>query len=285
VLVGGLPARSAARRVAADESISVRGEGPRFVSRGGEKLAAALDHFDVGVTDRSALDAGASTGGFTDCLLQAGGAHVVAVDVGRGQLAWSLRTNPHVTVLERTNVRHLTPDDIGGRVDLCTADLSFISLTVCAPALVRCVTADADLVLLVKPQFEAGRRESEEAGAVIGVVERNDAALAGGEQRCSQCDLDSVGTGDPELRGPRQTLSKLRGDRGVRKIAERMCDGSRGDRRHHARVPMTESGNAEAAGQVEIFASVRVPDAAALGPGPDQAPLRPISRPSVSAAM
>jgi len=133
--------------------------------------------------------------------------------------------------------------------------------------------------------FEAGRRESEEAGAVIGVVERNDAALAGGEQRCSQCDLDSVGTGDPELRGPRQTLSKLRGDRGVRKIAERMCDGSRGDRRHHVRIAMTESGNAEAAGQVEILAPVRVPDAAALGPGPDQAPLRPISRPSVSAAM
>ncbi len=93
------------------------------MSRGGEKLAAAVDHFDVDVTDRRALDAGASTGGFTDCLLQAGAAHVVAADVGRGQLAWSLRTDPRVTVLERTNVRHLTPDDIGGRVDLCTADL------------------------------------------------------------------------------------------------------------------------------------------------------------------
>ncbi len=166
VLVGGLPARSAARRVAADESIRVSGEGPRFVSRGGEKLAAALDHFDVDVTDRRALDAGASTGGFTDCLLQAGAAHVVAVDVGRGQLAWSLRTDPRVTVLERTNVRHLTPDDIGGRVDLCTADLSFISLTVCAPALARCVTPDADLVLLVKPQFEAGRRDVGKGGVV-----------------------------------------------------------------------------------------------------------------------
>jgi 23S rRNA (cytidine1920-2'-O)/16S rRNA (cytidine1409-2'-O)-methyltransferase len=167
VLVGGLPARSAARRVAAEEPISISGEGPRFVSRGGEKLAAAIDHFGVDVTDRNALDAGASTGGFTDCLLQAGAAHVVAVDVGRGQLAWSLRTDPRVTVLERTNVRHLTPDDIGGRVDLCTADLSFISLTVCAPALARCVTADADLVLLVKPQFEAGRAEASRGRGVI----------------------------------------------------------------------------------------------------------------------
>jgi 23S rRNA (cytidine1920-2'-O)/16S rRNA (cytidine1409-2'-O)-methyltransferase len=166
VLVGGLPARSAARRVAADESIRVSGEAPSFVSRGGEKLAAALDHFDVDVTDRRALDAGASTGGFTDCLLQAGAAHVVAVDVGRGQLAWSVRMDPRVTVLERTNVRHLTPDDIGGLVDLCTADLSFISLTVCAPALARCVTPDGDLVLLVKPQFEAGRGAVGKGGVV-----------------------------------------------------------------------------------------------------------------------
>jgi 23S rRNA (cytidine1920-2'-O)/16S rRNA (cytidine1409-2'-O)-methyltransferase len=166
VLVGGLPARSAARRVTADEPIRVSGDGPRFVSRGGKKLAAALDHFDVDVTDRSALDAGASTGGFTDCLLQAGAAHVAAVDVGRGQLAWSLRTDPRVTVLERTNVRHLTPNDLGGQVDLCTADLSFISLTVCAPAFARCVTADADLVLLVKPQFEAGRRDVGKGGVI-----------------------------------------------------------------------------------------------------------------------
>ncbi|HEY4397561.1 MAG TPA: TlyA family RNA methyltransferase, partial [Acidimicrobiia bacterium] len=129
-------------------------------------LAAALDAFHVEVTGRRALDAGASTGGFTYCLLQAGASHVVAVDVGRGQLAWSLRTDSRVTVVERTNVRNLTPEDIGGRVDLCTADLSFISLTVCAPALARCVTADADLVLLVKPQFEAGRGDVGKGGVV-----------------------------------------------------------------------------------------------------------------------
>jgi 23S rRNA (cytidine1920-2'-O)/16S rRNA (cytidine1409-2'-O)-methyltransferase len=166
VLVGGLPARSAARRVTADERISVRGDGPRFVSRGGEKLQAALEHLTVLVAGRRALDAGASTGGFTDCLLQAGAAHVVAVDVGQGQLAWSLRTDPRVTVFERTNVRHLVAADIGGAAELCTADLSFISLSACAPALARCTTPDADLLLLVKPQFEAGRSQVGKGGIV-----------------------------------------------------------------------------------------------------------------------
>jgi 23S rRNA (cytidine1920-2'-O)/16S rRNA (cytidine1409-2'-O)-methyltransferase len=166
VLVSGMPARSAARRVTADEPISLSGDSPRFASRGGEKLDAALARFGVPVTGRRALDAGASTGGFTDCLLQAGAAHVAAVDVGHGQLAWSLRTDDRVTVLERTNIRHLRGEDIGGPVDLCTADLSFISLSVCAPALARCTTAGADLLLLVKPQFEAGRSQVGKGGVV-----------------------------------------------------------------------------------------------------------------------
>ena len=118
------------------------------------------------VVGRHALDAGASTGGFTDCLLQRGAAHVEAVDVGRGQLAWSLRTDPRVTVRERVNVRALTPDDLGGPVDLAVADLSFISLLTVAPALAACTRADADLVLLVKPQFEAGRGRVGRGGIV-----------------------------------------------------------------------------------------------------------------------
>jgi 23S rRNA (cytidine1920-2'-O)/16S rRNA (cytidine1409-2'-O)-methyltransferase len=152
--------------VAADEPIQVTGDPPRFVSRGGEKLAAALDRFDVEVRGQRALDAGASTGGFTDCLLQAGVVHVDAVDVGRGQLAWSLRDEPRVTVRERTNVRHLEPDDLGGPVDLTVADLSFISLVTVAPALARCTKADGDLVLLVKPQFECGRARIGKGGVV-----------------------------------------------------------------------------------------------------------------------
>jgi 23S rRNA (cytidine1920-2'-O)/16S rRNA (cytidine1409-2'-O)-methyltransferase len=166
VAVRGMPARSAARRVGGDEAINVIGDRPRFASRGGDKLAGALEDFGLEVTGRCALDAGASTGGFTDCLLQAGAARVVAVDVGRGQLAWSLRNDPRVTVLERTNVRYLEPEAIGGPSDLCTADLSFISLSVCAPALARCTTTDADLVLLVKPQFEAGRGQVGKGGVV-----------------------------------------------------------------------------------------------------------------------
>ena len=166
VRVGGSPAQAPARLVGAGEPIQVTGDPPRFVSRGGEKLAAALERFSVPVEERRALDAGASTGGFTDCLLQAGAAHVVAVDVGRGQLAWSLRGDPRVTVLERTNVRALEPDAVGGAVDLTVADLSFISLVTVAPALARCTRPDGDLVLLVKPQFEAGRARIGKGGIV-----------------------------------------------------------------------------------------------------------------------
>jgi 23S rRNA (cytidine1920-2'-O)/16S rRNA (cytidine1409-2'-O)-methyltransferase len=166
VLVGGSAAQAPARLVAPDEAIRVSGPRPRFVSRGGEKLAAALDRFSVRVRGRRALDAGASTGGFTDCLLQHGVAHVDAVDVGRGQLAWTLRDDPRVTVRERTNVRHLAPDDLGGPVDLTVADLSFISLVTVAAALARCTRPDGDLVLLVKPQFEAGRTRIGKGGVV-----------------------------------------------------------------------------------------------------------------------
>lgn len=148
------------------ESVAVLGPPPRFVSRGGEKLAAALARFGVAAAGRRALDAGASTGGFTDCLLQAGAAHVVAVDVGRGQLAWGLRADPRVSLLERTNVRALDAAAIGGSVDLVVADVSFISIVTVAPALARCSTPAADLVVLVKPQFEAGRDRVGSGGVV-----------------------------------------------------------------------------------------------------------------------
>ena len=166
VLVGGAPAGSPSRRVAPEEPISVQGPHRRYVSRGGEKLEAALAAFPFDPRGLRALDAGASTGGFTDCLLQHGAAGVVAVDVGRGQLAWSLRADSRVAVLERTNVRSLEPEAIGGRVTVAVADLSFISLLTVAPALARCTTEDAQLVLLVKPQFEAGRASVGKGGIV-----------------------------------------------------------------------------------------------------------------------
>ena len=156
VAVAGMPATTSARRVETGEPITVLATGPQYVSRGGTKLAGALDAFGIAVAGRQVLDAGASTGGFTDCVLQRDAAVVYAVDVGRGQLAWRLRQDPRVVVFERTNVRNLDADRLGATVDIVVADLSFISLRVVAPALLACATADADFVLLVKPQFEAG---------------------------------------------------------------------------------------------------------------------------------
>ena len=165
VLVGGSVADKAARLVGADEAVVLRGDGPRFVSRGGEKLDAALGAWAIDVTGRRVLDAGASTGGFTDCVLQRGAREVVAVDVGHGQLAWKLREDPRVVVLERTNIRNLT-ELPGGPADIVVGDLSFISLRTVAPALVAIATPAADFVLLVKPQFEAGRERVGRGGIV-----------------------------------------------------------------------------------------------------------------------
>lgn len=177
VLVNGAPTTSASRRVAADEALVVLGPPRPYVSRGGQKLEAALRAFAIDPRDHRALDAGASTGGFTDCLLQHGAAHVVAVDVGRGQLAWTLRTDPRVTVLEKTNLRELAPEAIGGPVRLAVADLSFISLLTVAPALGRCTAPDAELVVLIKPQFEAGRAAVGRGGVVRDPTAHRDVVL------------------------------------------------------------------------------------------------------------
>jgi 23S rRNA (cytidine1920-2'-O)/16S rRNA (cytidine1409-2'-O)-methyltransferase len=157
--------------VAPGEAVRVSGPAPTFVSRGGTKLAAALGRFDVAVADRRALDAGASTGGFTDCLLQHGAATVTAVDVGHGQLDRRLREDPRVRVVERMNVRHLTPEALGvapGAYDVVTADLSFISLRQVAPVLLGPLLGDGgDILVLVKPQFEAGRAEVSRGRGVV----------------------------------------------------------------------------------------------------------------------
>ncbi len=156
VTVAGRPAAKPSTLVSADEPVVVAGPGQRFASRGGEKLDAALDRFRVDPRGRDCLDAGVSTGGFTDCLLQRGAARVVAVDVGYGQLAWRVRNDPRVTVLERTNVREIGPAGLPFAPSLLVADLSFISLGLVVPALSRVALPRADFVLLVKPQFEAG---------------------------------------------------------------------------------------------------------------------------------
>lgn len=166
VLVGGMPAERLTTMVTASDSISLRSAGTRFVSRGGDKLDGALARLDVEVAGRTWLDLGASTGGFTDRLLQGGVTRVIAVDVGYGQLDWRLRNDDRVHVIERTNARHLTPEVLPAVPEGVTADLSFISLTVVLPAVLACVSQDADHLLLVKPQFEVGRDSVGRGGVV-----------------------------------------------------------------------------------------------------------------------
>jgi 23S rRNA (cytidine1920-2'-O)/16S rRNA (cytidine1409-2'-O)-methyltransferase len=159
-------------RVLADET------DPDYASRGGHKLSGALDRFsELAVAGRRCLDAGASTGGFTDVLLRRGAREVVAVDVGYGQLAWSLRTDERVQVHDRTNIRTLDPAAIGGPVELTVADLSFISLRLVLPALAACTSADGDLLPMVKPQFEVGKDRLGSGGVVRDPELRADAVV------------------------------------------------------------------------------------------------------------
>jgi 23S rRNA (cytidine1920-2'-O)/16S rRNA (cytidine1409-2'-O)-methyltransferase len=168
VAVAGTAATKPATGVEAGTPVVVRTDPdqPSWVSRGAHKLLGALDAFGIAVEGRRVLDAGASTGGFTEVLLSRGAAEVVAVDVGYGELAWSLRTDDRVKVHERTNVKTLTHEAIDGQVDLVVADLSFISLRLVLPALVACARDDAELLPMVKPQFEIGR-ERLGAGGVV----------------------------------------------------------------------------------------------------------------------
>ena len=177
VAVAGTAATKPATGVEAGTPVVVRTDPdtPSWVSRGAHKLLGALAAFPVAVTGRRALDAGASTGGFTEVLLRGGAAEVVAVDVGYGELAWSLRTDERVRVLERTNVRTLTPEQIGGPAELVVADLSFISLRLVLPALTGCATPTADLLPMVKPQFEVGRERLGTGGVVRDLAHRADA--------------------------------------------------------------------------------------------------------------
>jgi 23S rRNA (cytidine1920-2'-O)/16S rRNA (cytidine1409-2'-O)-methyltransferase len=181
VEVRGVVASKPASGVDQDAPLRVRTDSsdPSYVSRGGIKLAGALAAFpSIQVAGRRCLDAGASTGGFTDVLLQAGAARVLAVDVGYGQLAWPLRRDDRVQVLERTNVRTLAPEALGGQVQLTVADLSFISLKLVLPALAACTDPDGDLLPMVKPQFEVGRERLGRGGVVRDPAARADAVVA-----------------------------------------------------------------------------------------------------------
>jgi len=166
VLVNHEPANKPGIRVSNDDTITIKGTDMPYVSRGGIKLARALTQYRIDVSGLQCMDVGASTGGFTDCLLQNGAAHVVAVDVGYGQIAWKLRQDPRVMVLERSNIRYLAVEKVPVPVDLAVIDVSFISLKIVIPAIKKFLKASAGVIALIKPQFEVGRKLVGKGGVV-----------------------------------------------------------------------------------------------------------------------
>jgi 23S rRNA (cytidine1920-2'-O)/16S rRNA (cytidine1409-2'-O)-methyltransferase len=202
VLVNGIPATKPATQVDAQTSIVLAGKRDDFVSRGGHKLAGALDVFtEVVIDGKVCLDAGASTGGFTDVLLRRGARKVIAVDVGYGQLAWELRSNEKVVILDRTNIRHLTGEMVGDDVDIVVADLSFISLSLVLPALAAVSKSSADFLLMVKPQFEVGRERLGAGGVVRDPALRRSAVLDVA-QSAYDVGLGTMGIAASPLPGP-----------------------------------------------------------------------------------
>jgi 23S rRNA (cytidine1920-2'-O)/16S rRNA (cytidine1409-2'-O)-methyltransferase len=203
VFVAGQRVDKAGALVRDDAPVEVRAAANPYVSRGGLKLAGALDTFALDVRGLRCLDLGASTGGFTDCLLQRGAAHVVAVDVGYGQLAHKLRVDSRVTVLERTNARTLEPDVVGGQADLTVVDASFIGLGKLLAAIARCTRAGGDVVALVKPQFEVGRAEASRGKGVVRNETVRAQAIAGVAEETSAAGFEVRGQCDSAIPGPK----------------------------------------------------------------------------------
>ena len=235
VTIDGMPAAKPATAIAVSAALTVERDERTWVSRGAHKLIGALDAFGLSADGRRCVDAGASTGGFTEVLLDRGAREVVAVDVGYGQLAWSLRNDPRVIVLERTNVRELTADMIGGTVDLVVADLSFISLATVLPALTACASDDADIVPMVKPQFEVGKDRVGAGGVVSDPQLRRDAVLAVA-RRAAELQWHTVGVTASPLPGPSGNVeyflrlrgraeSPLQGDRLEEAVHQAVADG------------------------------------------------------------
>jgi 23S rRNA (cytidine1920-2'-O)/16S rRNA (cytidine1409-2'-O)-methyltransferase len=203
VEVDGHGAHKAGTMVGVDADVRVIGPDHPYVSRGGIKLAHALDTFGVAVVGRLALDIGASTGGFTDVLLQRGARHVIALDVGHGQLHWKLRQDPRVTVIERANARHLTRadlPDIGAGVDIVVIDVAFISLALIFPVLPALLAPGACVIALVKPQFEAGRKDVGRKG-VVSNVEVHDRVVADVTRAAAEVGLERRGLTESPITG------------------------------------------------------------------------------------
>lgn len=201
VLVNGIVVDKAGALVRPDDTLTIESKMP-YVSRGGLKLEHAIKHFGIDVRDKIAMDVGASTGGFTDCLLQHGAAKVYAIDVGYGQFSWILRTSDRVVLLEKTNIRHLDKDLVFDEIDIATIDVSFISLLKVIPHVMEFLKPSGEIAALIKPQFEAGRKDVGKGGVVreetkrLEVIERIKAgAKAAG--------LEVLGTTESPVRGPK----------------------------------------------------------------------------------
>ena len=201
VKVNGVFVDKADKLVSADVEINLKGDDNPYVSRGGLKLKGALDHFALDVNGLAVLDVGASTGGFTDCLLQSGARKVFAVDVGYGQLAWKLREDPRVVTIERTNIRHYSGVDLDEKPLLAVIDVSFISLKTVIPAVLPLVADDARILALIKPQFEAQRDEVGKNGVVEDAV-IHERVVAEIVSFCESQQLDVEGTCTSSLLGP-----------------------------------------------------------------------------------
>ena len=202
VRLGG--GREAKPGLMVDEDVELEvADRPRFVSRGGIKLTNALDETGVDPLGRMALDVGASTGGFTDCLLQRGAREVISVDVGYGDLAWELREDDRVTVMERTNARHLTPEELPYRPDLIVADCSFISLRKLLPAVLGAAAERFDALVMVKPQFELGRGRVGRGGVVRDEEDRREAIAQVAAFASEECGVSVIGFAPSGLAGPK----------------------------------------------------------------------------------
>jgi 23S rRNA (cytidine1920-2'-O)/16S rRNA (cytidine1409-2'-O)-methyltransferase len=211
VLVNLLPVEKPATQVRVQDEVTLRGEEPVYASRGGHKLQAAIEAFDIRVKNCVCLDVGASTGGFTDCLLKNGADRVFAVDVGYGQLAWRLRQDPRVDVIERTNIRYMPYEKIGRRVDLITIDVSFISLTIVVPAVQQFMHPESRIIALIKPQFEVGKGKVGKGGVVRDPQLHQEVLsdLAGFFQRTGLQPIDTIASPITGPKGNREFLTLL----------------------------------------------------------------------------
>ena len=208
VYVDGQKVDKAGEKVNSDANIEYRGDTLKYVSRGGLKLEKAMNEYDISLENKVCMDIGASTGGFTDCMLQNGACKVFSVDVGYGQFAWKLRTDERVVCMERTNIRYVTPDDIGELLDFASIDVSFISLKKIMPATLNLLKESGEGVALIKPQFEAGREKVGKKG-VVREKETHKEVVYGIVDYLLEQDLNVLGVNYSPIKGPEGNIEYL----------------------------------------------------------------------------